>query len=139
MDESKVKLVFSGIPTGDNVKINALAPPSEAYPEGEPVVLNLGLVRISDDSQLKIDSVVGGTTKQVIELLVTGGASLGPSGLSFLQDDTRISDNISLQVSGDSLDYFTTYPNYYNAITIGNTIPWDPRYADYGGDPRSIS
>jgi len=133
LDESKVKLVFSGIPTGDDVTINAM------NPDGLIVPIHLGLVRISDDSQLQIDSALGGTTKQVVEIFVTGGVSLGPSGLSFLQDDTRILDNISLQVSGDSIDYFTTYPNYYNASTIGNTIPWDPKYLDSNGDTRSIS
>jgi hypothetical protein len=133
LDESKVKLVFSGIPTGDDVTINAM------NPDGLVESIHLGLVRISDDSQLQIDSVIGGTTKQVVELSVTGGVSLGSLGISFLQDYTRISDNTSLQVSGDSTDYFTTYPNYYNASVIGNTTPWDPSYSDSNGYSRSIS
>ena len=77
---------------------------------------------------------------------MTGGTSIGADGQSILQDHTRIKENTSLQVSGDSLDYFTAYPyslindenlnivdqplHYYNAGTIGNTIPWDPKSAD---------
>mgnify|MGYP001502684583 CR=1 FL=1 len=85
---------------------------------------------------------------KVIEVEVTGGASIGADGQFTLQDHTRIRENISLQVSGDSLDYFTKYPyhlvnvdtedlkivdeplHYYNEKFIGNTIPWDPKYAD---------
>ena len=96
----------------------------------------LPLATLATPNLDEASTLLGG---QVIELYVTGGISLGSSGTSFLQDDTRITDNVSLQVSGDSTGYFNAYPNYYNASVIGNTIPWDPNCLDSNGDPRSIS
>ena len=133
-DESKIKLVFSGIPTGDNIVVKAL------NKDGVEENIYLGAVRVPEDSQLKdhdenyfmIDET------KVIEVEVTGGASMGADGQFILQDHTRIKENISLQVSGDSLDYFTEYPNYYNANVIGNTIPWDPACVDPDFIPRRI-
>jgi hypothetical protein len=75
---------------------------------------------------------------KVIEVNVIGGASMGADGQFTLQNHTRIKENSSLQVSGDSLSYFSEYPNYYNANTIGNTIPWDPKYVDSNLTPREI-
>jgi hypothetical protein len=142
-DESKVTLVFSGIPTGDDIVVKAL------NEKGEEKEVHLGKVRISEESQLRDHTVYNMSDEtKVIEVEVTGGASIGADGQFTLQDHTRIRENISLQVSGDSLDYFTTYPyhlvnvdtedlkivdeplHYYNEKFIGNTIPWDPKYAD---------
>jgi hypothetical protein len=132
-DESKIKLVFSGIPTGDNIVVKAL------NKEGAEENVFLGAVRISEGSQLKDHTVYAMDDEtKVIEVEVTGGASIGADGQFILQDHTRIKENISLQVSGDSLDYFTKYPNYYNASVIGNTIPWDPAYVDPDLIPRRV-
>jgi len=132
-DESKVTLVFSGIPTGDNIIVKAL----DKYGEEENIYL--GAVRISEESQLKDHTVYSMSDQtKVIEVEVTGGVSMGAGGQFILQDHTRIKENISLQVSGDSLSYFTEYPNYYNANVIGNTIPWDPQYVDSNLTPRRI-
>jgi hypothetical protein len=132
-DESKIKLVFSGIPTGDNIVVKAL------NKEGVEKNIYLGAVRVPEDSRLKNHTVYAMSDEtKVIEVEVTGGASIGAGGQFILQDHTRIKENISLQVSGDSLDYFTEYPNYYNANFIGNTIPWDPEYVDSNFTPRRI-
>ena len=132
-DESKIKLVFSGIPTGDNIVVKAL------NKDGVEENIYLGAVRVPEDSRLKDHTVYAMTDEtKVIEVEVTGGASMGAAGQFILQDHTRIKENISLQVSGDSLDYFTEYPNYYNANVIGNTIPWDPAYVDPDFIPRRI-
>jgi hypothetical protein len=132
-DESKIKLVFSGIPTGDNIVVKAL------NKEGVEENVFLGAVRVPENSQLKDHTVYAMDDEtKVIEVEVTGGASIGADGQFILQDHTRIKENISLQVSGDSLDYFTEYPNYYNASVIGNTTPWDPAYVDSDFIPRRI-
>jgi hypothetical protein len=137
-DESKVTLVFSGIPTGDNIVVKAqkLDPASNEWVEED---IYLGAVRISEESQLKDHTVFAMTDEtKVIEVNVIGGASMGADGQFTLQNHTRIKENSSLQVSGDSLSYFSEYPNYYNANTIGNTIPWDPKYVDSNLTPREI-
>ena len=132
-NESKIKLVFSGVPTGDNIVVKAL------NKDGVEENIYLGAVRVPEDSQLKDHTVYAmGDETKVIEVEVTGGASIGADGQFILQDHTRIKENISLQVSGDSLDYFTEYPNYYNASIIGNTIPWDPAYVDNSFIPRRV-
>jgi len=127
-EKSEVRVVFKGIATGENVTVLA------KDPNGTIRSVNLGKVTPTVNTAAQITEDEYGS--KVIELSITGGASQGVSNIRKLQDDSRISTNESLQVSGDGKEYFDIYSNYYNKKLIGKTIPWDPKDADSDGYVR---
>ena len=127
-ERSEIRVVFSGMPTGDNVTVQA------KDIDGNIKSINLGKVTPTEDTEAQITEDEYGN--KVIELKITGGASQGVSNIRKLQDDLRINTNESLQVSGDGKEYFDTYSNYYNKNLIGQTVPWDPKDIDPDGYVR---
>jgi hypothetical protein len=127
-EKSEVRVVFSGVPTGEDVTVQA------KDLNGDIVSVHLGKVTPTESTEIQITE--DAYQNKIIELRITGGASEGVSNIRKLQDDSRINTNESLQVSGDGKEYFDVYSNYYNKNLIGKTVPWNPKHADSEGNVR---